>query len=155
MLTNVDVRLFILVWMLWFGSEILLNRKFRSSDADQKGQDKGSIRVLWIGLLGGNALAVLASMFFTSSTLRISSNPQIAYAGLVVTVIGMLFRFYAVWSLGRNFTVDVTIREDHKLHTQGVYGLIRHPSYTGMIISFIGFGISMNTWPGLIAVCVF
>ncbi len=155
MLTNVDIRLFIFVWMLWFASEILLNRKFRSSKDDQKGQDKGSIRVLWIGLLGGNAMAVLASIFFTSSVFRISSNHQIAYAGLVVTVIGMLFRFYAVWSLGRNFTVDVTIREGHNLHTDGVYSLLRHPSYTGMIISFIGFGISMNSWPGLLAVCVF
>lgn len=67
----------------------------------------------------------------------------------------MAFRFYSVWSLGRNFTVDATIREDHNLHTDGVYGILRHPSYTGMLISFIGFGVSLNTWLGLFAICVF
>ena len=47
------------------------------------------------------------------------------------------------------FTVDVTIRDDHKIKKDGLYRLIRHPSYSGSILSFIGFGISLNNWISL------
>lgn len=73
MLSNVNISVFVVVWALWLGSEILLNRRFRSGEDDQKDQDKGTERVLWIGLLFGNLLALLASIYFP---LRMSANPM-------------------------------------------------------------------------------
>ena len=107
--------------------------------------------MLWGGLLLSNLLALLASIYFP---VRMSGYSWFPYLGLALTVLGMVFRFYSIWSLGRNFTVDVTIREGHKLHTDGVYGLLRHPSYTGMFLSFVGFAVSLNTWLGLLAIVV-
>jgi protein-S-isoprenylcysteine O-methyltransferase Ste14 len=54
--------------------------------------------------------------------------------------------------LGRLFTVDVTIRDNHQIKKDGVYRFIRHPSYSGSLLSFIGFGISLNNWLSLISV---
>jgi protein-S-isoprenylcysteine O-methyltransferase Ste14 len=66
----------------------------------------------------------------------------------------MIFRFIAVWSLGKFFTVDVTIQENHKIIDKGVYKIVRHPSYLGSLVSFIGFGISLNNWISLIIIII-
>jgi protein-S-isoprenylcysteine O-methyltransferase Ste14 len=51
--------------------------------------------------------------------------------------------------LGRFFTVNVTIRDDHKLIQSGFYKYLRHPSYTGSLLSFLGFGLSLDNWLSL------
>jgi len=66
----------------------------------------------------------------------------------------MAIRFISIWTLGKYFTVDVTIRDDHKLKKDGFYKIIRHPSYSGSLVSFIGFGISLNNWISLTTVVI-
>jgi protein-S-isoprenylcysteine O-methyltransferase Ste14 len=72
----------------------------------------------------------------------------------LIILAGMVFRFMAILSLGKMFTVDVTIRDNHLIKKDGLYKTLRHPSYTGMILSFIGFGISLNNWISLIIIIV-
>jgi protein-S-isoprenylcysteine O-methyltransferase Ste14 len=50
------------------------------------------------------------------------------------------------------FTVTVTIRENHAVKADGIYSVIRHPAYLGSIMSFMGFGISLNNWVSFIVV---
>jgi len=66
----------------------------------------------------------------------------------------MILRFISIWSLGKFFTVDVTIRDNHKIKQDGLYRIIRHPSYTGMLLSFIGLGISINNWISLLTISI-
>jgi protein-S-isoprenylcysteine O-methyltransferase Ste14 len=54
--------------------------------------------------------------------------------------------------LGRFFTVNVTIRIDHQLIQSGFYKYLRHPSYTGALLSFLGLGLSLNNWFSLVIV---
>lgn len=63
-------------------------------------------------------------------------------------------RLIAVFSLGKMFTVDVTIRKDHALKKNGIYKFLRHPSYAGSLLSFIGFGLSLNNWVSLLIVFI-
>ena len=67
---------------------------------------------------------------------------------------GMVMRLVAVKQLGKFFTVDVTIRKGHQLMKNGVYKYIRHPSYTGSLLSFIGYGISLNNYVALATVLI-
>ncbi|HZX63206.1 MAG TPA: isoprenylcysteine carboxylmethyltransferase family protein, partial [Bacteroidales bacterium] len=84
----------------------------------------------------------------------ISNVLFIPYLGLILIILGMILRFISVWSLGRLFTVDITIRDNHKIKKDGVYRIIRHPSYSGSLLSFIGFGISLNNWISLIIISI-
>lgn len=145
------MTVFILVWSIWFVSEILVNRLLRSGKNDKKGQDKGSIRIIWIMIGVGNVLGILFTVF---SRIPISNSMIVPYIGLSIILAGMALRFISIWSLGRLFTVDVTIRENHTIKTDGVYRFIRHPSYLGSIVSFIGFGISLNSWFSLLIIGV-
>jgi protein-S-isoprenylcysteine O-methyltransferase Ste14 len=142
---------FIVIWSVWFLSEIMVNRLLRSGKNDQKDQDKGSIRLIWIMIGLGNTLGIISSIFLK---FPISNHLIIPCFGLFLIVVGMALRFISIWSLGRLFTVDVTIRNDHKIKKDGVYRLIRHPSYLGSLLSFVGFGLSLNNWISLLIITV-
>lgn len=58
---------------------------------------------------------------------------------------GMTMRWIAILSLKKEFTVKVSILKDHKLKKDGLYTWIRHPSYTGMFIYGLGYGLSFHS----------
>lgn len=145
------MTIFTIVWSVWFASEILLNRLFRSGEHDKKDLDRGTLRIVWITI----CLAISAGIFAVYFVrVPISNNIFIPYFGLVLIISGMIFRFVSILTLGRFFTVDVTIRKDHKIKKDGVYKIIRHPSYTGSILSFIGIGFSLNNWISLFVISI-
>lgn len=143
--------IFIIIWVIWFISEILLNRLFRSGNYGKKNLDRGSIRIIWITIGIANTLGILSVVFLKAP---LSHQPMIQFLGLLLIVAGIIIRFIAVFSLRRFFTVDVTILDDHAVKMDGMYKLIRHPSYLGSLISFLGFGISLNNWISLIVILI-
>jgi protein-S-isoprenylcysteine O-methyltransferase Ste14 len=138
---NIYMMIFIIIWSIWFISEILLNRIFRSGKKDDKNLDRGTIRIIWITVGISNSIGILSAIFIK---FPVSNNLLIPYFGLFLIASGMILRFFSILSLGKFFTVEVTILNDHRIKKDGLYHTIRHPSYTGSILSFIGFGISLN-----------
>lgn len=59
-------------------------------------------------------------------------------AGCCLSVIGSAIRIYCYSTLGRFFTFELSIRQDHKLVTSGPYSIVRHPSYAGGLGVFLG-----------------
>ncbi len=143
--------LFITIYVVWLLTEILLNRFLHSKTTDRKNADKNSLMLIWVTIIATITIAVFISIKFY---LPIFSNPVFKYAGLAIIVVGILLRLIAVASLGRFFTVDVTIKQGHKLKKDGVYKYVRHPSYSASLLSFIGFGISLNNWLSLLITIV-
>ena len=139
------------IYIIWFLSEIFLNRLFRSGKNDLKKQDRGSLKKIWITIGLANTLGILAALYLR---FPVTKSMVIPYSGLIILVAGMMLRFYSILSLGRYFTVDVTIRENHKLKQNGIYTKVRHPSYTGMLLSFLGFGLSLNNWFSLFIIVI-
>lgn len=66
--------------------------------------------------------------------------------GLVLVWAGILFRFWAIQTLGRFFSTRLVIQEGHELITTGPYKYLRNPSYTGALATFIGFGLGIGNW---------
>jgi protein-S-isoprenylcysteine O-methyltransferase len=64
---------------------------------------------------------------------------------------GLILRWIAIITLDRSFSSHIEIMEDHQLVTGGLYRYIRHPAYTGMILFFFGWGLTFETWIGLLA----
>jgi protein-S-isoprenylcysteine O-methyltransferase Ste14 len=96
-------------------------------------------------------LSVFIATYFRAPIFR---NTWYEYLGLIIIGVGIIIRFIAIYSLGRFFTVDVTIRQNRQLKKDGLYKIVRHPSYSGSIISFIGFGLSLNNWISLFVVTI-
>jgi protein-S-isoprenylcysteine O-methyltransferase Ste14 len=75
-------------------------------------------------------------------------------AGLVVMVAGIAIRQWAVAVLGRFFTVDVRVQPGQTVVERGPYRWVRHPSYTGMILTFVGLGVGLRNWAALAVLAV-
>ncbi len=52
--------------------------------------------------------------------------------------------------LGHRFSGLVAIQPEHTLVTSGVYGVIRHPSYLGLLVSSMGWGLAFRSGVGLL-----
>ena len=74
----------------------------------------------------------------------------IVVIGFVLFLIGLIIRWIAIISLGNAFTVKVTILKDQNLNTNGIYKYIRHPSYTGLLLYYLGLGLLMSNY-----LCIF
>ena len=141
--------LFLIVYAGWFLSEILLNRLLRSSATDQPNADRSSLLLIWMTLI----IAVTEAAYVAGSTyFPLAHQGWLPYLGLAAIGLGVGLRLLVIRSLGRFFTVDVTIRQGHQLKTDGFYHYLRHPSYAASLLSFVGFGVSLNNWPALLLV---
>lgn len=136
----------VVTYFIWLVSEILINRLLRSGEDDKRNADGKTLRMIWLTIAVSIPLAVYLS---TKEILPISNHQWPVYLGLVLIFIGILLRLTVIRSLGRYFTADVTIRQTHKLKTDGFYSYVRHPTYLFSLVSFIGFGISLNDWLSL------
>ena len=66
--------------------------------------------------------------------------------GLIVLAAGVTLRTWAILTLGRLFKFVVVIQEDHRVVATGPYRRLRHPSYTGALVAFLGVGIALDNW---------
>ena len=64
--------------------------------------------------------------------------PASFLVGVSLTLLGTLIRILCYQSLGQLFTFELSIQPGHKLIVTGPYSIVRHPSYTGMILTIIG-----------------
>ncbi|TFY61039.1 hypothetical protein EVG20_g7209 [Dentipellis fragilis] len=70
-----------------------------------------------------------------------SKNIQITspfLTGTALTVAGAVLRLLCYRIMGKMFTFQLALRDEHKLVTDGPYSIVRHPSYTGVILGSIG-----------------
>ncbi len=135
----------------WLFTEVFYKSQMSSNNSDQKGKDKSSLSLLWIVIISSISLSIFVSyVHFEDFSLMITTQNWIIYLGLIVLFIGIFTRFLIIKSLGKYFTVDVTIRQDHKIKKDGVYSLLRHPSYSASLLTFLGLGLFLDNWISLI-----
>jgi protein-S-isoprenylcysteine O-methyltransferase Ste14 len=141
-----------IVAFLWMASEIALAIVTRVRRRTAVVQDAGSLALLWgavaAAALGGN---VLRGVRAATIPLPI---PWLHGIGLLILVAGLAIRWTAIITLGRFFTTSVTVLENHRLVRTGLYRHVRHPSYTGLLVAFLGVAVAYANWLSLIAVVV-
>jgi protein-S-isoprenylcysteine O-methyltransferase len=74
---------------------------------------------------------------------------HLTFIGVLLFAAGIILRWYSIIHLGRFFTVDVSIAAEHKVIDSGPYRLIRHPSYSGALLAFVGLGLYLHNWVSL------
>ncbi|MGD1047314.1 MAG: isoprenylcysteine carboxylmethyltransferase family protein [Candidatus Krumholzibacteriaceae bacterium] len=143
------IRLVLVVIVALFPvSEIALAFVKRSSDRTARGEDRGSQRLIWLSVALGLCLAI-AAQWIQPARLP-GPRDMIRILALVLLSGGLALRWAAIITLGRLFTVDVAIHSDHRIVQTGLYGLMRHPSYTGLLLAFLGLGVCLANWLSLL-----
>lgn len=74
----------------------------------------------------------------------------VRWFGVVLLAIGCTLRLWPVFVLGDRFSGLVAIQAGHTLVTTGIYRFIRHPSYLGLILTMIGWGLGFRSGVGLL-----
>jgi protein-S-isoprenylcysteine O-methyltransferase Ste14 len=74
----------------------------------------------------------------------------VRWLGVVLFAAGGALRIWPVFVLGRRFSGLVAIQPGHQLVTRGVYGVIRHPSYLGLLVSALGWAFAFRAGVGLL-----
>ena len=149
-------RLLLGVWLasllLWRVLETSVDiRTFKRLRAGIQRQDKGS-HVVLLCLVGFGILLGLLLAFKVPVTAITSGNVFLFWLGLLLIYAGMALRFYAIAVLGAFFTTTVAIAPEQPVIEAGPYRLIRHPSYTGLLLILLGFGLSLTTWLSLLVI---
>jgi len=72
------------------------------------------------------------------------------YPGIFLMLLGVVIRQWAIAVLGRFFSFHVRVVEDHRVVDKGPYRLVRHPSYTGVLITFIGLSLAVQSLGALL-----
>jgi protein-S-isoprenylcysteine O-methyltransferase Ste14 len=81
--------------------------------------------------------------------LTLDSN-WLRWFGVVLFAVGGVLRIVPVFVLGRRFSGLVAIQPGHTLVTTGIYGTIRHPSYLGLIVMMLGWGLAFRSLLGVV-----
>lgn len=145
-------QLFSVLCLLWAGSEFWLGWRRRSDDRSRS-RDSGTLRMLLLTIYACIALAVwLAST--GADRFAPAWREPLFWSGLVLMVAGMALRWWSIRVLAQFFTVDVAIRPGHELIRHGPYRLLRHPSYTGALMTFYGFALALGNFWSLLVVVV-
>ena len=76
------------------------------------------------------------------------------WLGFTLVLSGAGMRYWAIKTLGSFFTLQICLRNDHRLITSGPYRYLLHPSYTGAILGILGFCLFFfQPTPSLIYFC--
>jgi len=80
----------------------------------------------------------------------ILDGETIRWLGVVLFSAGGVLRIWPVFVLGRRFSGLVAIQPGHMLVTGGVYGVIRHPSYLGLLVNSLGWALAFRSSVGVL-----
>jgi protein-S-isoprenylcysteine O-methyltransferase len=145
-------QLFFALCILWPLSELWIGARHRSGKRNEM-RDQGTLRLLLLTIYTAIALAVWLA-YRGAWALPVAWQRPLLIFGCALMAIGMVLRAWSVRTLAQFFTIDVAIREGHRLIRSGPYHLLRHPSYTGALMTFWGFGLTLAHWSSLLVVIV-
>jgi protein-S-isoprenylcysteine O-methyltransferase len=137
-------------WLVgaFFLSETLIMQLMRSGPKDRR-EDRGSTRVLMIGFPLVWGLAWTCLNYFPHASF---AGVPIFFAGIAMLIAGLLLRWWSIATLGRMFTIDVSIRAEHRLIESGPYRYLRHPSYSAILLAYLGIALCLGNAASLLVI---
>ena len=116
-------------------------------------RDQGSLTLLYI--LIWVALGLGFSLPFLLPQAAIEwRRTWVFFLGISLMLAGIALRWYCMAVLGRYFTFDVAVHAGQSVIETGPYRYIRHPSYSGGLLTLLGFGLALGNWAAILAVIV-
>jgi len=105
---------------------------------------------VWIILAMAGVSTIVPELEWAYFTQDINGSLLWNTIGLALVGSGILFRVWAIRTLGRFFTSTVQTSREHQLVTAGPYALVRHPSYLGAFVTILGITVLLQAWTGLV-----
>ena len=143
----------ILLWFVFAGTFLL--RKKPETTPDKIGVPKSFLGVA----LQGVGFALVWSIRRTPVFSPVVDGQYAA--NLILQIVAIVIAIFSVWlamsavkELGKQWSLNARLIEDHKLITTGVYQITRHPIYTAMLGMLLATGLVFSHWIALIAALI-
>jgi len=151
--TTIAAAIFYVVYALWLFSELVIGGiipRSRRRGAPIIYEDKSSRSLIALSTFLSLAIAFL----FASS--GIASLPTgVFYLGIGLMIAGILLRQWSIAVLGRYFSRTVGVQEGQVVVDRGPYRLVRHPAYTGSLLTIVGLGFVLQSWGAVLVLIAF
>jgi len=136
---------------IWGVAELGLAVATRAK-AGTTSRDRGSLPLIW-AVCG---VSVWAALHFARRwhAWDLPAGHAVYATGYGLFAAGVIFRWVSIARLGRFFTPNVTIFEEHRLIDTGPYRFIRHPTYTGALVAMLGVTLTIGNLAALLVICV-
>jgi len=132
----------------WLLMEIwIFSRDLKKGTGEKK--DRGSFFFIVAMISAGITTAFYAPHLWPWA--RIALTAPLFWSAIVLIWLGIALRSWAVLTLGKHFRTSVRILDGHRLVTSGPYRILRHPSYTGGLVTVFGVGLALGNWISLAA----
>ena len=147
---NIYTLIFWGTWAVWAIPEWVGSLTQRAKGSAQA-LDRGSYAVLMLGMWAGILLNFWLPLWLPSASIT-WHRTLIFSLGIILMLLGVAFRWYAIRALGQYFTRDVAVHPSQQIVQTGPYRYIRHPAYSGTLLTMLGLGLTMTNWASVIAV---
>jgi protein-S-isoprenylcysteine O-methyltransferase len=142
---NSFARAAVVVLFAWIVIDAMVIGRYRTGAKENR--DRNSFEAI----LASNMIAWWVAIWLALHGPGRFDSMALQAAGLAVMGIGILVRSAAIAQLGRLHSPNVAVQDDHRVVDTGLYRHVRHPSYLGAIIAFLGCSVALGNWLG---VCV-
>jgi protein-S-isoprenylcysteine O-methyltransferase Ste14 len=130
-LNNIDLLfafIFIIIYGIRLGYQAYLLQK------REEASKKGKWAELLLVIVPKNILVILTIYLLATGIPRTS----VFWIGWIIFLVGIIMRMIALKQLGSMYSMNVEIRDQHKLINTGIYSLVRHPLYLAYFIDTLG-----------------
>lgn len=141
--SEMAAALFISVYFLMILTEIiggLIVPHARRHGTEIKKKERGSGKLTSASV----AVSFLVAYFFALSGITLMPS-WFFYLGIVIIMLGIIVRQWSIAVLGRFFSPTIGVQEGQKVVETGPYRLVRHPSYTGVLLILVGVGLAFQS----------
>ena len=151
--TTTAASIFFVVYALWLLSELVIGGiipRSRRHGTPIRYEDKSSRLLISLSMF----LSLIIAFLFAAS--GIASLPSGAfYLGIGLMIAGILLRQWSIAVLGRYFSRTVGVQEGQAVVDRGPYRLVRHPAYTGSLLTMVGLGFVLQSWGAVLVLIAF
>ncbi len=132
-----------------------LQRKSEQALSLQAGSsDRGSTQLFLVGGLIEIVSLLLAPVLNINGWGFLGSGAWINWIGILMMIGGLTLRYFAAKTLGKFYTRTLLVIPEQQLIAQGLYRVVRHPGYLGILIASVGAGLATANWIVIVTIMV-
>lgn len=119
---------------------------FRTAVGASREKPKSYLQTIPVYLSTLALVAIILGVFKIGTIEYLPSDYTIRLSGLIVFILFSWVQILSIKTLGENYSQEILILRDHKLVTNGIFGIIRHPQYLSQILMDIGAAIALLSY---------
>lgn len=119
---------------------------FRSAVGAAKEKPKSFLQTVPVYLSTLSLVAIILGVFKIGTLEYIPAYEMIRIIGLIVFIVFSWIQVFSIKTLGENYSQEIVILKNHKLVTNGIFRIIRHPQYVSQVLMDLGAAVALLSY---------